>query len=84
MPLDGIVVAGTGNGTVHEALLPALLRAQAQGVAVLRSTRCCQGRVLPTRNDVLPHSDGLSPVKARIAMMLGMMADRAAGNLSGE
>ena len=83
MQLDGIIVAGTGNGSVHEALLSALLRAQAQGVSVRRSTRCCQGRVLSTRNDVLPHCDGLSPAKARIALMLGMIADRGAGKLSG-
>lgn len=73
--LDGIIVAGTGNGSVHQDLLAALLRARSQGVAVVRSTRCSQGRVLATRNDVFPDSHGLSPVKARIALMLATMAD---------
>ncbi|HZT54889.1 MAG TPA: asparaginase, partial [Burkholderiaceae bacterium] len=38
--VQGIVVAATGNGTVHHALEAALLDAQAAGVAVLRATRC--------------------------------------------
>jgi len=74
--LRGVVVAGTGNGTLHEGLEAALLRAHHEhGVAVVRSTRCSRGRVLASAKDVFPHSDGLSPVKARIAMMLGMMEE---------
>ena len=69
----GIVVAATGNGTVHEALEEALLEAQGQGVAVRRASRCAQGRVPPQAGDRLPGADGLSPVKARIAVMLGLM-----------
>jgi len=70
----GLVVAGTGNGTVHHALEEALLRAREQGVAVRRASRCVQGRVLPSPGDRLPAADGLSPVKARIALMLELMA----------
>ena len=70
----GIVVAGTGNGTLHEALESALLAAQAQGVAVRRTSRCLQGRVLPHAGDRLPAAEGLTPVKARIALMLELMA----------
>ena len=69
----GLVVACTGNGTVHWSLNDALLRAQALGVQVIRSTRCPQGRVLPRVDDSFPDSDGLSPVKARIALMLRLM-----------
>jgi L-asparaginase len=69
----GIVVAGTGNGTLHHALASALLAAQARGVAVRRSSRCAQGRVLPDGHDGLPIADGLSPVQARIALMLELM-----------
>ncbi|MBI2770921.1 MAG: asparaginase [Burkholderiales bacterium] len=72
--VDGLVVAATGNGSVHRELEAALLAAQAHGIRVVRSTRCEQGRVLPHRGDVLPHSDGLSPVKARIALLLELMA----------
>ena len=71
--VQGLVVAGTGNGTVHQALEAALMKALDQGVRVIRSTRCTQGRVLPRVDDRLPASNGLSPVKARIEMMLRMM-----------
>ena len=73
-PLRGIVVAATGNGTIHHLLEAALLRAQAAGVAVVRATRCPMGRVLPTSQSVFPDSDGLSPVKARFALMLALLA----------
>lgn len=69
----GLVAAGTGNGTLHAALEDALLRAVGEGVAVRRSTRCPQGRVLAHAGDRLPAADGLSPVKARIALMLELM-----------
>ena len=68
--VDGLVVAATGNGTLNTELEAALVKAQAGGVKVLRSTRCAQGRVLPRAGDVLPDSGGLSPVKARIALLL--------------
>ncbi|MBC7707255.1 MAG: asparaginase [Rhodoferax sp.] len=73
-PVRGIVVAGTGNGSVHQALESALLRAQTQGVVVVRATRCAGGRVLAGSSDTLPDSAGLSPVKARIALMLRLIA----------
>ena len=69
----GLVVAGTGNGTVHQALEAALLRAQALGLRIVRATRCAQGRVFARSDDVFPASDSLSPVKARIALMLELM-----------
>ena len=69
----GLVVAGTGNGTLHRDLEAALLAAQAAGVAVVRSSRCAQGRVLPHAGDRIRHTT-LSPVKARIALMLELMA----------
>ena len=71
--VQGLVVAGTGNGTVHIALEAALLNAQAKGILVVRATRCTQGRVLPRVDDRFPSSNGLSPVKARIELMLKLM-----------
>jgi L-asparaginase len=71
--VHGIVVAATGNGTIHQALESALLRAQAAGVKVVRSTRCPEGQVLPKPGDALPDSRGLSAVKARIALMLELL-----------
>jgi len=76
-PLRGLVVAGTGNGTVHKDLEAALFRAQAQGVRVVRASRCAAGRVLPLPGGDgqpgLADSRGLSAVKARIALMLDLL-----------
>jgi L-asparaginase len=69
----GLVVAATGNGTLHHALEAALLAAQDQGIAVRRSSRCAQGRVFGQESDAIRGMDGLSPVKARIALMLELM-----------
>ena len=75
--VQGLIVAGTGNGTVHQSLLDSLLKAQAQGVHIIRSTRCIQGGVLARTDDSFPSSNGLSPVKARIHLMLSLMGLRA-------
>ena len=69
----GLVVAGTGNGTVHCDLESALLRAQSAGVRIVRSTRCSRGRVLPTPGSAIADSEGLTPVKARVALMLALL-----------
>ena len=73
----GLVVAGTGNGTIHGDLQAGLLNAQAAGVRVVRSTRCPDGRVLPMPGNTIADSQGLSPVKARIALMLDLVAKDA-------
>lgn len=77
--VQGIVVAGTGNGTLHHDLEAALWQAQRQGVRVVRATRCPQGCVVPGAGSdaALPHAQGLSAVKARIALMLDIMATMA-------
>lgn len=72
-PLRGLVVAATGNGTLHCDLEAALCKAQAAGVRVLIATRCSGGRVLPTPGGLFPDSQGLSPVKARVALMLALL-----------
>ena len=75
--VKGIVVAATGNGTLHHALEAALLAGQASGVAVLRSTRCQEGRIVPggrRSGDVLPSAGALTPVQARIELMLQLLA----------
>ena len=71
--VQGLVVAATGNGTVHAALEQALLRAQAAGIRVVRATRCVFGQVVPGAQNALPDAGALSPVKARIALMLSLM-----------
>jgi L-asparaginase len=69
----GIVVAGTGNGTVHQRLEAALLRAQQQGVRVWRTSRCARGPVLTHPGQALPEARSLSPVKARLALALELL-----------
>ena len=82
--VQGLVVAATGNGTVHRDLQAGLLKAQAAGVKVVRSTRCVDGRVLPLPGDAIPDSKGLSPVKARVALMLDLLAQGAQPPRSGK
>jgi len=76
-PVQGIVLAATGNGTLHHALEAAALQAQAEGVAVLRATRCVEGRILPRPGQRLRDAGALTPVKARIALMLDLLAAAA-------
>jgi L-asparaginase len=73
----GIVAAGTGNGTLHHVLAAALIDAQAAGVAVLRCTRCARGSVIEAApaaaSATLPSAGALTPVQARIELMLRLM-----------
>lgn len=77
----GILVAGCGNGNVHVQLEQALRQAQAQGVPVWRSTRCLMGSVVSgpssAGEDAPPSlpTTSLSPVKARVELMLCLMTD---------
>jgi L-asparaginase len=71
--LQGLVVAGTGNGTLNEGLIQALEEAQSQGVAVRVCSRCARGRVVS--GDSAPfETAALPPAKARLALMLDLIA----------
>ncbi len=74
----GLVVAGTGNGTVHQALAQALERAQAGGVTVRLVTRCAAGPVVAGPDHRWPVLATLSPAQARVELMLELMAAGAA------
>ena len=67
----GIVAAGTGNGKLHHALEAALVRAQAAGVRVLRSTRCASGPVIG--EGALPSAGTLTAVHARVDLLLQLL-----------
>jgi L-asparaginase len=69
----GIVAAGTGNGTLCVALEEALLRAQAVGVEVLRASRTGCGRVIDVPDAKLPSAGDLTPVQARIELLLRLL-----------
>jgi L-asparaginase len=70
--VDGIVAAGTGNGTLHRDLEAALLRAQAAGVQVLRCTRCAAGPVIG--QTPLRSAGTLSAPQARVELLLQLLA----------
>jgi L-asparaginase len=70
----GIVVAATGNGTVHRELETALQAAQAAGVAVMRSTRCIAGGIVGQPAGALPSAGALTPAQARVELMLRLLA----------
>ena len=69
----GLVVAGTGNGTLHRNLEAALHKAQQANVAVRVATRCPFGQVVGRPSHGFSLVDGLSPVKARISLMLELL-----------
>ena len=89
--VDGIVLAATGNGTLPAAWQPALRRALDAGVVLVRSTRCAVGALVGEAADellrtgpsellpALAGAGGLTPVQARIELMLALVARRAAG-----
>ena len=70
--VKGLVVAGTGNGTVHHDFLTALGQAQAQGVALRLVSRCAEGQIVG--ETALPPSPlGLNAFKARVSLMLDLL-----------
>jgi L-asparaginase len=76
--VQALVVAATGNGSVHAELEAALVEAQANGVAVMRATRCLDGPVIDAGVPALPSAGSLTPVQARIELMLRLLATRFA------
>ncbi|MFM7705974.1 MAG: asparaginase [Rubrivivax sp.] len=71
--LEGLVLAGTGNGTLSEALEGASRRAQARGVMVWRASRCAAGGVVGGQAGAFPSAGALSPGQARVALTLALL-----------
>jgi L-asparaginase len=72
--VQGLVVAATGNGTVHRSLQLALDEAVAAAIPVWRCTRCAAGALVGT--DVGPAA-ALSPWQARVELLLMLLSARA-------
>jgi L-asparaginase len=75
--VDGIVIAGVGNGNFSKAFSEAIKKATASGIIVCRASRCLSGRVVldgEVNDEALGTivSDNLNPQKARILLMLGL------------
>lgn len=71
----GIVVAGSGNGSLSTRSSEGAARAVDQGVTVVRSTRTGSGVVTPLDSDAeigTLYADSLNPQKARILLMLAL------------
>lgn len=73
----GIVVAGTGNGSIHATLQQALAEAAAKGVAVVRASRAGSGHVMhngAAKDDALGFisAGSLNPYKARVLLALAL------------
>lgn len=78
----GLVVAATGNGTVHEAIEQGVQRAAWSGMVVLRATRCGDGAILDAPENghaAWPSAGALTPAKARVELMLRLMARQPSG-----
>lgn len=93
-PLAGLVVAATGNGTLARPLEAALRRAQADGLACWRTSRCAEGVVedpacppegqppsaARARDPAAPIPVlPLSPWQGRIEAQLALLAEAATG-----
>ncbi|MFT0172361.1 asparaginase [Paraburkholderia mimosarum] len=77
--VDGFVVAGTGNGSIHAGLQQSLAEAAARGVAVVRASRVGSGHVMhngAAKDDALGFvsAGSLSPYKARVLLLLALAA----------
>jgi len=70
----GLVVAGTGHGTIGTRLDEALTRARAAGVRVARASRCVFGPVLPHDAADAEAVGELSAVQARVELQLALLA----------
>lgn len=75
--VDGIVIAGVGNGNFNKAFMEGVKRAVAAGIIVCRASRAPSGRVV-LEDEINDKelgtivSDDLTPQKARILLMLGL------------
>ena len=74
----GIVVAATGNGTVHHLLEAPLADAASRGVAIVRSSRCLEGAIVDAEPATIQSAGALTPVKARVELLLDLLARRSA------
>lgn len=70
---QGVVLAGTGNGSVHKDLVAAAQEAIAQGVRVLRASRCQLGAVVGESQSGLPSAGELTAPQARVRLLLDLV-----------
>ena len=71
--VKGIVVATTGNGAIHENLIPELQEAQKNGLPVVRAARVGDGTLSSADDDGIVRSACTLPAKARVLMLLDLL-----------
>ncbi len=85
--VEGLVIAGTGNGGIHADWLAPLKDLLTQGIALVRTNRTGAGETLQDMPDIDPPSclasGKFSAPKARIALQLAINAAKQA-NLAGK
>ena len=70
----GLVVAGTGNGSLSAPLEAALVEAVSDaGVPVVRCSRCADGAVIDPPGAALPSAGERSPWQARVDLLLDLL-----------
>ncbi len=72
--VQGLVVAGTGNGSVHQALQVALGAATAAGLPVWLCSRCAAGVLVPVSGAAPSPAAAMSPWQARLALQLWLLS----------
>ena len=77
-PLQGLVLVGTGSGTLHHGFEPVVQVARDAGVDLVLVTRCAQGGLAASASAssgplAMLRRSTLSPVKARIQLMLDIL-----------
>ena len=75
-PLRGLVLVGTGNGTLHQALETVAQSAGARGLSCVLVTRCQEGGLADGAGDTSGPAlrrSALGPFKARIELMLELL-----------
>lgn len=83
--VDGVIFEGTGNGTVHSALLGVLAEAATGcGVVAWRATRCqmsaTAGAVRTEAGEPAALAGDLTPAKARVELLLQLLAQKLNAN----
>ncbi len=75
--VQGLVVAGTGNGSLHRELAAALAIAVDRGVAVRVASRCAVGPVIQPPGAPWVTYGTLSAVQTRVELLLELLAGQA-------
>ena len=86
--VQGLVVAATGNGTLHHSLESGLVRAQEAGVLVRVASRCPLGHIVAAsgvgaETQTLVRAGGMGAVKVRVDMLLDLL-EAGAGAETGQ